>query len=476
MTVIRNTKYKGDTYKAITDDTRVIDTILKGESVVPDSKICDESLSIDSVLLLRCKQNSTFIKQMQDTLQMTSKDTKINIAESCELNEMLFRKENCCSMRVVGITGTNGKTTTSAIIYSILLDLGFNVALLGTRGFFINDKTIKPKGLTTPSFLELYDDLCIAIENKCDFFIMEVSSHAIEQDRISGIKFDLKILTNITSDHLDYHKSIEAYREIKNSFFKGDGAKLINADESYAVCSDKKAFYYGIEKKRNMSVDAYYIEDNVSAHVSSNFDGLIEHSIINTNLYGKYNLYNALAALAAVKILTLKPFEVIANAIENFAGVAGRMEVVHQNPLVIIDFAHTYDGMYQVFESFKHKKIVVVFGAGGDRDKSKRPKMGECARRFAHRIYVTSDNPRTESAEDIAKDILSGIDSHKQVFVEIDRKNAIHMALDSIQNDEVLLILGKGDEDYQIIGAQKIYFDDREVVREYFSSRESAKS
>ena len=149
------------------------------------------------------------------------------------------------------------------------------------------------------------------------------------------------------------------------------------------------------------------------------------------------------------------------------------MEVVHTSPLVIVDFAHTYDGMRQIFESFRHQKIVVVFGAGGDRDKTKRPKMGECAQQFAHKIYVTSDNPRTESAQSIIEDILSGITRQERVFVEVERKNAICRALDELQNDEVLLILGKGDEDYQIIGTQKLHFDDREIVKAYFAHKHS---
>ena len=147
------------------------------------------------------------------------------------------------------------------------------------------------------------------------------------------------------------------------------------------------------------------------------------------------------------------------------------MEVVQTKPLVIVDFAHTYDGMRQIFESFRHRKIAVVFGAGGDRDKSKRPKMGACAQSFAHKIYITSDNPRTESPKDIIDDILSGMKPSERVFVESDRKKAIHRALDELRDDEVLLILGKGDEDYQIIGTQKTHFDDREVVRAYFENK-----
>ncbi len=469
MIIIKTIKHSDKLYTAITDDTRVVASLLKGESISQD----EHPIELDSLLLVRCKQNATFVERLQDSIKDTS-SRQIHIIESTQLIKILLGNAMQEQMRIVGITGTNGKTTTAAIIYSILLDLGYKVALLGTRGFFMNDKMIKPKGLTTPSLLELYENLCIAREAKSDFFIMEVSSHAIEQERIAGLEFALKILSNITSDHLDYHKSIEEYRRIKNSFFEGSGAKLINADEPYAHCSDKTAFYYGIEKKGHLSVDAYALENGIDAHISwRGHNGDVEHSTIEAHLYGKHNLYNALAAVGAVKILTSKGLESIAQALGHFGGVSGRMEVVHTSPLVIVDFAHTYDGMRQIFESFRHQKIVVVFGAGGDRDKTKRPKMGECAQQFAHKIYVTSDNPRTESAQSIIEDILSGITRQERVFVEVERKNAICRALDELQNDEVLLILGKGDEDYQIIGTQKLHFDDREIVKAYFAHKHS---
>lgn len=471
MVIARSIKYKDKLYQAITDDTRVAKAFIEGESLYEDINLA----AFDSLLLLSYRQNAPFIQSFQDSIAQMPKSIqeKFAILESSQLPEVLLGKEQ--NISVVGITGTNGKTTTAAMIYSILLDLGFKVALLGTRGFFMNDRQIKPKGLTTPTLLELYDDLLCAMSAKCDFFIMEVSSHAISQERIAGVKFALKILTNITSDHLDYHKSIEEYRRVKNSFFAEYGAKLINADEPYAECKDREAFYYGVEKKGHLSVDAYALENGIDAHISWRLrGGRAEHSTLEVGLYGKYNLYNALASLGAVKILTSKPLDVIAQALGNFGGVSGRMEVVHTCPLVIVDFAHTQDGMRQIFESFRHTKIAVVFGAGGDRDRTKRPKMGACAQQFAHKIYITSDNPRTESAQSIIEDILQGITKGENVYIESDRKKAIHKALDELNSDEVLLILGKGDEDYQIIGSQKLHFDDREVVREYFANKISS--
>lgn len=451
MIIEKNINHNGKTFKILTDDTRVWDSA--------------DKVAREEILLVRSKQNAAFI---------SSDFPQNNLIESYNLSKVLLDSIPGKNPRIVGITGTNGKTTTAAIIYSLLLDLGYKVALLGTRGFFINDKTIKPKGLTTPSVLELYENLSMAKSEQCDFFVMEVSSHAIIQERIAGLNFELKILSNITSDHLDYHKSVEEYRRVKNSFFEGEGLKLINADEKYAICKDVGAFYYGVEKKGHLSVGAYALESGIDAHIAwrDNKKCSQESCVLQTYLYGKHNLYNALAGIAAVKILTNKPLSDIAKAMENFAGVSGRMEVVHTKPLVIVDFAHTYDGMKQIFESFRHQKIAVVFGAGGDRDKSKRPKMGSCAFEYADKLYITSDNPRSENPAEILRDIANGLPKDygaKFVVMEIDRKKAIIQALSDLQENEVLLILGKGDEDYQIIGENKIHFDDREVVRAYYA-------
>lgn len=454
MIITKNINHKGRAYRAITDDTRLFKS--KGEV---------DGFLTHEILCVRSKQNKAFFTP---SLCLDS----VQIIESCDLGEVFI--ESAKAPQIIGITGTNGKTTTAAMIYSLLLDCGFRVGLLGTRGFFVNDELIKPKGLTTPCVLELYENLGICVQHQCDFFVMEVSSHAIVQDRIAGLNFALKILTNITSDHLDYHKDLEEYRAIKNSFFIGEGLKLLNADDPYGVCKDHDVFYYGIEKKGHLGVDAYALENGIDAHLTWVKGRDRDQCRIDTHLYGKYNLYNILASMSALKILTQKPLDEIARALSNFGGVSGRMEVVHQNPLVIVDFAHTHDGMQQIFESFSKQVIVVVFGAGGDRDASKRPKMGVIAQRYAQRIYLTSDNPRSENPRKIIEDILSGMNQAKSgqsIEVYEDRQEAITKALDSIQENEVLLILGKGDEDYQIIGDRKIHFDDREVVREYFKNK-----
>ncbi|RAX59225.1 UDP-N-acetylmuramoyl-L-alanyl-D-glutamate--2,6-diaminopimelate ligase [Helicobacter monodelphidis] len=371
------------------------------------------------------------------------------------------------NMPIIGITGTNGKTTTAAAIYTILIELGFRVALLGTRGFFVNLQQIKEKSLTTPMLLELYSHIAFAKKEKCNFFVMEVSSHAIVQQRIDGLEFALKILTNITSDHLDFHKNLEHYVATKNAFFSDDSPKLINSDEQKAVYQSMQSRTYGIESNATYRACAYSLKDGISAQIQY---GHKSYSLFSV-LHGRHNLYNLLAAVSAVHILTQKPLEQILETFEVFGGVCGRMECVSQKPLVIVDFAHTEDGMRQVFESFLHQKIVVIFGAGGDRDPSKRPRMGAVAERYATKIYLTSDNPRSEDPQKIIQDILSGIHNISKCNIEPNRPLAIKKALENLCDDEVLLILGKGDEEYQLVGEQKIPMNDAILVKKYLSSQ-----
>jgi len=365
-------------------------------------------------------------------------------------------------IKIIGITGTNGKTTTASAIYSFLLDLGYKAAFQGTRGLFMNDEVVEGKTLTTPSVLNTYKHIYQAVQAGCEYFIMEVSSHAIVQKRIEGLNFELKILTNITQDHLDYHKTIDEYVSVKNSFFQDEGKKLINRDEEKASFNMKNAFSYSIENPSTYRLMAYSLND-ASSGIIQHFQEIVPFT---ASLHGFFNLYNLMAAISAVHILTGKKLEEIADVVDNFAGVSGRMEQVCEAPNVIVDFAHTPDGMQQVLNALKEKELLVVFGAGGDRDKSKRPLMGRVAVSLAKKVYITSDNPRHEDPQLIVEDILSGIEDKTNVTVELNRKKAIEQALDDQEGEEVVVILGKGDEAYQIIYDEKFPFDDREVVRE----------
>jgi UDP-N-acetylmuramoyl-L-alanyl-D-glutamate--2,6-diaminopimelate ligase len=343
----------------------------------------------------------------------------------------------------------------------MLLDLGKRVAMQGTRGCFINEERVADKSLTTPLLLDTISNIQKALNQQCEYFVMEVSSHAIEQERIKGLPFSLKILTNISQDHLDYHKTFENYCAIKSQFFADESLKLINKDENKIRFNPKICMTYGLEKPATYKVAAYSLKEGISVAVQ-NIKKVFDYS---SPMHGLFNVYNTLAAIGALDMLGVADIEEICEVIENFAGVEGRMQVVSENPLVIVDFAHTPDGMEKVLDSMKDRDIVVVFGAGGDRDRTKRPQMAQVASRYAKKIIITSDNPRSEEPEAIIQDILTGIKHKQSVHVEPNRKKAIELALQIREADEIVLILGKGDETYQEIKGKKYPFDDREVVK-----------
>ena len=407
-----------------------------------------------------CDENTAFVQTAQNEKYI--QNAKDNSAHSIIKIEDIAEVFGTDKIKIIGITGTNGKTTTASAIYSFLLDLGYKVAMQGTRGFFMNDEVVEGKSLTTPSVLNTYKHIYQAVDDGCDFFIMEVSSHAIVQKRVEGLNFELKILTNITQDHLDYHKTIGEYISVKNSFFQDESKKLINKDEDKASFNIKNTFTYGIENPATYKLMAYSLND-ASSGIIQHFQEIVPFT---ASLHGFFNLYNLMAAIGATHILTGKKLEDIAEVVDNFAGVSGRMEQVSVLPNVIVDFAHTPDGMQQVLNALKEKELLVVFGAGGDRDRLKRPLMGKVAANLSKKIYITSDNPRTEDPELIVQDILDGIEDKSNVVVELNRKAAIQMALDDQEETQVVVILGKGDEAYQIIYDKQLPFDDREVVRE----------
>ena len=432
------------------------------QNYAPFSHVTDNSSECDATsIFLTTNQNAAY---QQNAIDRGC--TKFISAKECL--ELLGISD---AIKIIGITGTNGKTTTAAAIYSILLDLGKQVGLQGTRGCFINDHRIEDKSLTTPPILQTIHNLKTAVESGCEYFVMEVSSHAIVQNRIDGLSFALKILTNVTQDHLDFHKTIDEYIAVKSRFFDDESLKLINKDESKIRFNRTNAMSYGIEHPATYKILAYSLKEGISAAVAK-----IEKVYdFESPLHGFFNLYNILAAISAVDMLGVAPMEAICNAVEHFGGVEGRMEVVSNDPLVIVDFAHTPDGMEKVLDSMKERDLVVVFGAGGDRDRTKRPKMGVMAQRYAKKIVVTSDNPRSEEPQSIITEILQGMNPREHLHVEADRYKAIEKALMMQEKNEVLLILGKGDETYQEIQGKKFPFDDREVVKSIIAQRAKQK-
>ncbi len=421
-------------YQYITDDTTVVD---------------------ENTLFLKTEQNSKYYNKL---------DKDVGSISSLELID-IWKLDK---LKVVGVTGTNGKTTVTAAIYSFLLDLNEKPALQGTRGLFVCDNRIEEKNMTTPSILETLYNMKKSSDLGCNYFIMEVSSHAIDQNRIEGLKFSLKVHTNVTSDHLDYHGTVEEYRRVKSLFFADDTPKLLNKDDIKKITYNPiGAQSYGVDEPATFKVQAFALVHGITAGIKH----MQTEATFHSPMVGLFNLFNLMAAVGSVQMLTKRPIEEICEVVENFAGVAGRMEVISHHPLVIVDFAHTADGMFQVLDSIKDRDISVVFGAGGNRDKEKRAKMGAVAGRFAKKIYVTSDNPRDEIPEMILEDILLGLHGKECVVATPDRKLAIKMAIDELDDNDALLILGKGDEDYQEINGVKHHFDDREVARELLSEK-----
>lgn len=403
--------------------------------------------------------DTLFLKTVQNDAYYEKMDPKPALITPEELISFWALEK----MKVVGVTGTNGKTTVTAAIYSFLLDLDEKPALQGTRGLFAQEKRIEEKSMTTPSILETLHNMKQTMDLGCSYFIMEVSSHAIDQKRIEGLTFALKVHTNVTSDHLDYHGTVEEYRRVKSLFFADETPKLLNKDDIKNITYNPiGAQSYGVDEPATFKVQAFSLLHGITAGIKH----LRAEETFHSPMVGLFNLFNLMAAVGSVQMLTGRPVSEICEVVEHFAGVSGRMEVISRDPLVIVDFAHTDDGMHAVLESMKDRDISVVFGAGGNRDKEKRPRMGAVAGRYANKIYVTSDNPRDEVPEYILEDILIGLHGKDGVTATPDRRLAIKMALDALGENEVLLILGKGDEDYQEIKGVKHHFDDREVVRE----------
>jgi UDP-N-acetylmuramoyl-L-alanyl-D-glutamate--2,6-diaminopimelate ligase len=419
--------------------------------------VSDNSSKCDSkTAFLHTNQNDKFLQNAKD-------NGAVKILTVDELQNIYDIK----ALKVVGITGTNGKTTTAAAMYSLFLDLDKKVAFQGTRGLYINEDRVEEKTHTTPPILKTLHNMYLAKEEGCEYFIMEVSSHAIVQQRIEGLKFALKVFTNITQDHLDYHKTFEEYVRVKGSFFLDDGLKLINKDAKKIAYNTKNTYTYALEVPASFNILAYSMNDGLTAAIKY-FD---TQESFYTPMHGFFNLYNITAAIASVKLLTDLPLSDICAVCDNFAGVSGRMEVVSDRPLVIVDFAHTPDGMDKVLDSLKDKEISVVFGAGGDRDRKKRPMMGRVANRYAKKIYLTNDNPRSEEPLTILEEIDNGIADKSKVTILPDRKDAIKVAIDELVDGEVLLILGKGDEEYQEIGIKKLPFDDRIVAKDVLKEK-----
>ncbi len=370
------------------------------------------------------------------------------------------------TMKVTGITGTNGKTTTTYLLKSIFSP---NAEIIGTTGYTIKGERVTLSH-TTPESVDLHRILKNMLENRAKYCFMEVSAHAITLKRTAGISFALKVLTNISQDHLDYYKTMENYASAKLSFFTPDDKKVLNADDKYASkLIDKNTVSYGFSEEADVHPEEYqFTLRGIEATIKSPIGTLR----IQSPLIGQYNLYNIMCAVASAISLGCHDRETIIRGIKECKNVPGRLEFFLRNGrYAVVDYAHTDDAMANVLRALndiKENRLIVVFGAGGDRDRGKRPKMGKVAEEMADIAVVTSDNPRSEDPVAIIRDILNGMDSPERAIVEPDREKAIKMALDMAEKGDIVAVLGKGHEDYQIIKSKKIHFDDREVIRKHW--------
>ncbi len=375
-------------------------------------------------------------------------------------------------LRLVGVTGTNGKTTSCFVLKSMFETLGHKTGMIGTVKNMIGDEEIEAS-MTTPDPNELFDLFERMVNAGCEYCVMEVSSQALAQKRVAGLSFEAAVFTNLTRDHLDYHGTFENYRDAKCELFKNAAVSIVNVDDEAAQAmidaSAGKVITFST-KKDDCSYSAKYIRIKSSG---------VEYELVSEGLIGRvsfcvpgnFSVYNSMGAVICALSLGMD-FHSVLGAIAKCTGIPGRLEVVETNTdyTVVIDYAHTPDGLENILTSVRaltDKKVICLFGCGGDRDKTKRPIMGEIAYRYADICVVTSDNPRTENPETIIADILAGMpDDKKKIIVEADRKAAIAKALEIASAGDIVVLAGKGHETYQVLSTGKIHFDEREVVKE----------
>lgn len=373
------------------------------------------------------------------------------------------------NVKFIGITGTNGKTTTAYLTSQILTELDINNAYIGTIGYYVKGKFIKELPNTTPDILSLYNLILESIEKNVKVIVMEVSSHSLSLGRINGIELDIAGFTNLTEDHLDYHETMGNYLEAKKlilNYIKDDGIMISNIDDEYGTC-----FKYNNFKTIGFNESDYRINNYEYTNLTTKINFTHENKLydVETNLLNKFNIYNYITALAFVHNLGIRIEDVI-NVTNKIQAPYGRNEIISVNGgKAIIDYAHTPDAVEKIISSTIEKKVgkvITIVGCGGDRDPKKRPIMGKIATHLSDYVIFTNDNPRTEDEKNIMKDILDGV-SKTNYKVIYDRREAIKCGLDMIANNDTLLILGKGHEDYQIIGHEKKHLSDKEEVLKY---------
>ncbi len=382
-------------------------------------------------------------------------------------------------LKLIGVTGTNGKTTIATLLYNMFRKMGYKVGLVSTVCNYIDDVAV-PTDHTTPDPITLNALLGRMADEGCAYAFMEVSSHSVAQKRIGGLKFAGGIFTNLTRDHLDYHKTVENYRNAKKGFFDSldkDAFAVTNLDDKNGM------FMVQNTKATVKTYSTRTIADFKANIIEQHFEGMyldINGKEVGVNFTGKFNVSNLLAVYGAAIMLGKKPEDVLL-ILSTLKPVSGRFETLHSpnGYTAIVDYAHTPDALVNVLESIeevmkssKKGQIITVCGAGGNRDKGKRPIMAQEAANHSDKVIITSDNPRFEEPQDIINDMLAGLSSEqmKKVISIVDRKEAIRTACMMAQPDDVILIAGKGHENYQDVKGVKHHFDDKEVVTEIFNN------
>jgi len=380
-------------------------------------------------------------------------------------------------MTMVAVTGTNGKTTTTYLIKHILEQTrGAKVGLIGTNQNMIGEEII-PTERTTPESFEVQKLFAQMLDAGCGYVVMETSSHALALDRVYGVHYAVGIFTNLTQDHLDFHQTMEAYCDAKAILFRNCGVGVCNADSQWterllrdATC---EKYFYAEKAEADLRAEDICLE---SDYISFTAVTKTERVPVRVNIPGGFMVYNALDALGAVMALGIS-LEEAAEALSRVSHVKGRVEVVptpEKDYTILIDYAHSPDGMVNVLSSvkgFAKGRTVALFGCGGDRDRTKRPKMGAVAAEIADFVIVTTDNPRTEKPADIIADILPGLEGFDTPYIVVeDRIEAIHWAMDHAEAGDVIVLCGKGHETYQEINHVKHHMDEREIVRDYLAA------
>ena len=379
-------------------------------------------------------------------------------------------------MKIVGVTGTNGKTTVVTLLYKLFTTLGYKCGLLSTVENFIGDERV-PATHTTPDAISLNEMLKQMVDAGCTHVFMEASSHAIHQHRVTGLQFSVGIFTNITHDHLDYHKTFDEYIRVKKSFFDSlpsSAFAISNADDKRGMVmlqnTNAKKYYYSLRSVTEFK--GKILENGLTGLVMN-----VNEQEVHFRLIGEFNGYNLLAVYATALCLGEDKHEVL-RCLSVLTGAEGRFDYMvsaKEKVVAIVDYAHTPDALLNVLATIKKlkkgfEKIITVVGCGGDRDKTKRPVMAEAACEHSDKVIFTSDNPRSEDPEQIIKDMEAGVSTaaRKKYISIVDRKEAIKTAISLANKEDIVLIAGKGHEKYQEIKGVKNHFDDKEVVREMF--------